>query len=210
MKTSPIPFSTLLANLADPDPQVRRQSIADLMRRRKERAQAFAPLQTLLKDPDYQVCTAAVKALGQLGDPRALPTLLPLLTDQKQRARLRVAVLQALLRLDQQHSLPHLLTAVQDPSALVCQVALRALVRLDQQQAFSHLLTAVQDPSAQLRQAAVRELSNLDDARVVGLLSAALSDPAWQVRREAASALEWRKDPRVVEPLIAALSDPES
>ncbi len=62
MSPSPAPFATWLAQLADPDPQVRQ---------------------------------AAVKALGQLGDARARPALLALLTNQKQSARLRLAAASA-------------------------------------------------------------------------------------------------------------------
>ncbi|HEX6478754.1 MAG TPA: hypothetical protein VF043_07905 [Ktedonobacteraceae bacterium] len=54
MKTRPIPFSTLLANLADPNSQVRQQAITAIMRRSKERGKAFASLLTLLHDPDDQ------------------------------------------------------------------------------------------------------------------------------------------------------------
>ena len=51
MKSSPAPFSTLLANLAHPNDQVRELTITAIMRRRKERGQAFDSLVALLADP---------------------------------------------------------------------------------------------------------------------------------------------------------------
>src|SRR5262245_41433509 len=104
MKTPPVPFSSLLADLADPSSQVRRLAISRIMRRSKERGQAFASLLTLLNDPDDQVRQAAIKALGTLGDPRAIPALGPLLTHPN--ARLRLLALQALVQIDLQQAFP--------------------------------------------------------------------------------------------------------
>ncbi len=51
MKTPPIPLATLLAGLSDPDPNMRCQSIKDILRQRNERGQAVAPILALLRDP---------------------------------------------------------------------------------------------------------------------------------------------------------------
>ena len=55
MKTSPVPFATLLAGLDDPDSRVRLQVISGIVRRRSARGQAFASLLVLLNDPDWQI-----------------------------------------------------------------------------------------------------------------------------------------------------------
>ena len=48
------------------------------MSRRNERGQAFPALLALLNDPEIQVRKAAITALGTLGDPQAIPALIPL------------------------------------------------------------------------------------------------------------------------------------
>ncbi|HET8841304.1 MAG TPA: HEAT repeat domain-containing protein [Ktedonobacteraceae bacterium] len=115
MSPSPIPFATLLARLANPDPLVRRQSITDLMRRRKERTQAIPSLLALLSDSEESVRKAAIEALGKLHDHRALPALQFLLTDLTQSPHLRVVALRALLLLDPLQTLPHLLLSATLP-----------------------------------------------------------------------------------------------
>lgn len=49
--------------------------------------QRTALLLTLLNDPSEQVCQAAIKALGTLSDPRAIPALIPLLAHRAFRIR---------------------------------------------------------------------------------------------------------------------------
>ena len=125
MKTPPIPFSTLLAGLADPGSQARKHAITAIMRRRKERGQAFASLLTSLSDPEDQVRTAALKALGTLGDPRAIPALAQMLTEQS--ARLRLLALLTLLQVDQKQAFLCLLAALHDQNVSVRRKAAIAL-----------------------------------------------------------------------------------
>ncbi|HVU67261.1 MAG TPA: HEAT repeat domain-containing protein, partial [Ktedonobacteraceae bacterium] len=48
-------FAELVANLADPSGEVRRRAVQKIMRRSRERQQAFEQFAQLLNDPDYQV-----------------------------------------------------------------------------------------------------------------------------------------------------------
>jgi hypothetical protein len=127
MNPSPVPFAILLVRLTDLDPQKRRESIMAILDRPQERA-GLCLLLALLTDPEQSVRLTAIKALGELGDTRALPTLQALLSDRKQSARLRLAALRARVRLDHPHPFPHLLTAVQDPSVLVRKAAVSELM----------------------------------------------------------------------------------
>src|SRR5688572_4666308 len=107
MKRSPIPFSTLLTELADPEGSVRQRAIRHIMRRRSERGQAFASVLTLLNDPEESVCKEAIKALNTFNDPQAVPTLIQVFTTH-QGFRVRLLALKTMVELDRQQALPHL------------------------------------------------------------------------------------------------------
>jgi len=194
MKTPPVPFPTLLAELTDPNSQARLQAIKTIMRRPNERGQAFASLLALLSDPDVQVCKAAIKALSTMGDPRAIPALRPFLTHQN--AHLRLLTLQTLVLLDRQQALPYLFTALHDQ---------RVSIRTE---AVSFLYT-LGDTGWQVRSYVAHILGQLRDARAVAPLIAALGDAHWAIREGAATLLGTLGDPHAVEPLIAALNDKE-
>lgn len=110
---------------------------------------------------------AAIEALGQLDDPRALPTLQTLLTDQKQSARLNVAVLRALVRLDRQNPFPYLLIVVQAPNLLVRKEAVSELIRSYQNDtcALPPLLAALSNPKDQVHPRVTRVLKSRNDVR---------------------------------------------
>src|SRR5579884_554483 len=88
MAATKIPFATLIAELANPNSDIRYETIKKIMRRKSERAQALQHLGRLLNDPDHAVRRAAVKALGRLEDARAFPYLTQALQGKSYHIRL--------------------------------------------------------------------------------------------------------------------------
>ena len=219
MATPQIPFADLLAELSNPDIRVRRTAITKIMRRRKERGQAFQRLTQLLNDPYAPVRKAAVKALGKLGDPRALPYLARMLDDRAFHVRLlavqsleaswgaqavpslkkacaddvdrvRVAALQALVRLQGAQALPYVQAALlTDQSEMVRLQALDVLVDLQGQQATPYLVTVFVRRDDALCLRALDLLYNLHSTQATPYLLPALSSPSESVRGRAISYL---------------------
>lgn len=202
MKTSRVPFTTLLAGLADPNGQVRRKSITAIMRRRSERGQAVAALLALLNDPEDEVCEAAIKALGTLGDPQTFPFLVQVFTCYSSHAR--PLALKTLVHLDYTQAMPYLLTGIGDGTASVRRVTSRAL---EDARVIGALIATLGHADANIRRSAAAILGGQGDARAVDPLIAILHDEDTAVRRVAAQRLGELGDARAVEPLIAALGD---
>lgn len=204
MKTPPIPFPTLLAELADPNSQVRRQAISSIRRRRNERGQAFTALLALLTDPEDLVRNAAIKALGALGNPAATPALAPMLTHHRD-FRLRLLVLETLVQVNPALAIPHLITALHDQADRVrlAVVRLAKAVRL-----VDPLLAALGNEDWLIRCQAATALGTLGDTRAVEPLMAALADVRGEVREDVARALGILGDARAMLPLRTLLADP--
>lgn len=113
------------------------------------------PLLNLVHDPEPDVRAAAVKALGQIADPRALPELLPLLGDRRVHRRARKAVLNI---------------GAWNPQAV--------------QQAVAGSLQAAREGDA-VRQAHLEILAHFPGDAVLPVALGALDDPSGHVRSRA-------------------------
>jgi len=71
---SSAPLASLMADMADTSPAVRRKAILALGERNESRA--VDAIIKELDDPDDEVRLAAVVALGKIGDPRAVEPLI--------------------------------------------------------------------------------------------------------------------------------------
>ena len=116
----------LIAGLADERPDVAEICAWVLGQRRV--ARAVGPLCELLRrrPRDIAVCVAAVEALGEIGDPSAMPTLRWVL--EEGYAGVRRAAVRALARLDPEAARTVLArVAAEDPAAGVRELAGRLL-----------------------------------------------------------------------------------
>jgi HEAT repeat protein len=196
----------LLTELGNPNTQVRRQAIADIMRRRSERAQAYSALLMLLNDSEVEVCKAAIKALGTLNDPRAFPDLVQMLRHRSSYVRL--LTLKTLEQLDFTQTIPYWIAAWWDRSKRIRQAATAAL---GNGRAVEHLIATLNGVDGLIRWRAAEVLGESGDTRAVEPLITALGDTKkLYIRQEAISALGKLGDARAVEPLITALSDTDS
>jgi HEAT repeat protein len=220
VKLGAIAVAPLLQLLGDPDEEVRNFAAVMLGSLRDRRA--VAPLVAALADPDLNVRHAAaaglgqigdpeavlplmaalrseawlqypaITALGELGDPRAAPALLELMSDELMRG----PVMEALGRLAGREALPHLVPHLYTADAAVRNMAIQAVVAIEQR------ATAGGDSLDPEVQAALRREDLVDH------LIATLRDDEARNRRTAAITLGWLKEPRAERPLIDLLAEP--
>jgi len=176
-----------IADLADPDPRVRRQAAGAVGLAGIGRHDAAAALEKALRDPSPEVVQAVALALARLG-PEAQAALPALLTIARQTKPSSVDLLTALGGMGPaaKDALPALRARLgEDPEAVA-----HALGRLGPA-AIPTLVAALGHADPRVRHAAARALSYLgtDAAPAVRELARALHDPEASVRNAAAQAL---------------------
>lgn len=199
---------------------------------------AFEDVINALHSPDEEVREEAARALGELGDPRAVEPLIGLLADENRYVRREAAkslgkigderaivpLINALKDEDRygregaaeglgdmgEKAFPHLVSAMEDADWHVRMGAAVALRLIGDRKALPVLIRAMQDENRFVRREVIKSLGRIGDHSVIDTLVAALKDPDRSVRLRAVSALSKCNDPRVVEPLIEALNDEDS
>jgi HEAT repeat protein len=199
---------------------------------------AFEDVLKALNSPDDEVREEAVRALGELNDPRAVDPLILMLKDENRYIRREAA--KSLGRIGDPRAIPPLINALKDDDrygrdgaaeglgdmgekavpALVerlfdedWHVRMGAAVALriaGDKSAIEPLIQALEDDNRFVRREVTKSLGRIGDKRVVDPLIRALKDPDRSVRIRAAGALAKCQDDRVIEPLIEALNDEDS
>lgn len=199
----------LLEKLQSPDEVARWRATEQLCQLQSK--ESTLPLLPHLTDSDFVVRLKVARALGHLGDGRAVEPLLACLS-QAQRANeifRAVNAVHALGQVGNGRVIEPLLACLEDewdgPSRPVGVEAARALGRLRDARAVEPLCTHLQDRSPEVRRAAVRALEQLGDSRAVEPLLASLRDPDPGIREEAVRVLGQMGDARAIAPLRALL-----
>ena len=202
----------LIEGLAATDPTVA-EFCAGALGGRSAKA-ALDPLMKALKTWPVRRYVAAW-ALGEIGDPRAIPALVAALGDRDFEVRRYSA--RSLIKFGKEAT-PALLKVLEAPSDQARRYAVRALGeirdpdsaaallalagkvdrdvhlwalgRLGDRRGFETVAAAVADPDHLVRLTAIQALNDLGDERAVPILTAALADPEWIVREWAARGLE--------------------
>lgn len=146
--------------------------------------------------------------LGFSKDRRALPHLLRRLSDQD--AKVRLAVIEALVQLGDIQAVVPLLTKLEDQVAGVRRAAIEALARLGEKQVFTPLLAKLDDQDAAVRRSVIAALVRFDDKQAVVPLLAKLDDEDAGVRTKVVEALGKLGDKQAVVPLLAKLNDEDA
>lgn len=202
----------LIEGLSAADPTVA-EFCAGALGGRSSKA-ALEPLMKALKNWPVRRYVAAW-ALGEIGDPRAIPALVSALGDRDVEVRKYAA--RSLTKFGKEAT-DALLKALDDPSEQTRRYAVRALGeiqdprsadtllamagkvdravhlwalgRLGDRRGFETVAAAVTDPDRIVRLTAIQALNDLGDERAVPVLTRALDDPEWMIREWAARGLE--------------------
>jgi len=203
--------------------------------------EAVSPLLELLNKsslPD-PVPSQIVNILGQIGDRRAVRSLIQRLDDASGRMRYEAAlalrsigdpvaipplvdhledvqpnvvfaVALALAGLGDSHALHHLTSVLKTGRAEQRKQAVKALGALGDRQATLNLVAALNDNDQAVRQLAATSLGQIGDARAKTALFSALNDQSPSVRLQSALALAQLGDARMIDPLLVALRDSDA
>jgi hypothetical protein len=166
-----------------------------------------------LNDPNYEVRRDAAKALGELGDPRALEPLIQALDappglEGTAALLVRYAAAEALGDIKDTRAVDPLVRALDDPNDVVRRESAKALGKLKDPRAFEPLLRALRTEDYQTVGGAAEGLGDFGDPRAVEPLVELLAPGrGLVVQGPALEALRKLKGARAIEALSAALRD---
>ncbi len=151
-------------------------------------APAVEPLIHVLQDDSSSLRQQrAALVLGEIGDARAIPSLLAALHHADEEVRAEAAA--ALGSFTDAEAVGDLLVALEDESALVRAKAAWSLGNFDDVRTIEKLLRATDDPDAQVRRGAIWSLAKLQVEQAIPKFKAALQDPDKEVQQLAVVAL---------------------
>ena len=181
--------------------------------------------------PDRYAAAYAARALGRIGDARAVPALVAALNDT--HYEVRAAAVEALVLFSKKAVIP-LIAALSDPSKDTRSAAAEALDGIGWQPpanstgteywiamqnwdrctangeaSIKPLMARLKDADPEIRKACVVCLGKIGDRRALVALTAALRDGYPPVRAAAAECLGWLCENCSTTPLLEALEDPD-
>ena len=171
---------------------------------------AVPALLSVLNDQSAAVRLAAIEALGQQGDPRAIDALVQTLRNDTD-ARVREAAAEALGNIDSPRAVPGLIAALtaEKEGDVRAKIA-SALGEIGDPRAVEPLAGAVRDPEVDVRREVVAALGQLESRSAVPALIPALRDSDIETRKRAAEALGNLESPDAIEALSAATKDADA
>ena len=171
-------------------------------------ADAVEPLLEMLQSAPPNKQLEAVKALGEIYEPRVIPALLQAL--KKSSPAVRIAALEALERNADASVFAEVERLLRDPNANVRSAAVGTAARCGGAQAVPSLSRLLKDSSWEVRRDAARALGLLGGGNAVEGLCALMADRDRDVRESVIVALGQICDSRTIYPLVLSLLDPES
>jgi len=198
----PVGIDALLRACHNPDNGMRKAALGNLGGEGIEAAVQPA-LDNIRNPPHGSVKTAAIKALGLIGDRRAVPDLIPRLAETD----FREAAVTSLGQIADPRAVEPILATMTATDKRYRPAAILALRRIGAP-AIGSLVRELNSPEVLMRRGAAAALVGSDTPRVTGALASSLHDEDSKVRASAALALGWEANLDGVAPLVAALSDP--
>jgi HEAT repeat protein len=170
--------------------------------------EGIAPLVDLMRNgtPDQQL--SAVKALGDVEDPRILKLALEAL--RKSNIMVRLAALEILKRIADSSAYEPVERLLNDKEVNMRVAAIGTAASCGGTRALPKLVRMLKDASWEVRREAVKTLGRLGDAAAVEGLCGSLRDHDHDVRETAAMALGKIGEPQAIHGLALALLDDES
>ncbi|MBZ0300611.1 MAG: HEAT repeat domain-containing protein [Anaerolineae bacterium] len=170
-------------------------------------APAVEPLISVLDDPNPNVRSGAARALGKIGDTRALGSLIFRLRYDSD-VEVRKSAVWA-LHMGGGRAVGPLIEALRDPDEWVRFGAVIVLAKIGDP-AIDPLINALRDNLPLVRANAAETLGRIADYRAAEALGNALHDPDDNVWQQAAVSLGRMRDARAVKPLIRMVQSPAS
>ena len=168
---------------------------------------AVPALLTVVRDENAAVRLAAIEALGQHADPRAIDALVEVLRTDTD-ARVREAAASALGSIENPRAVPGLIAALgNERTASVRAKIAWALGEIEDPRAVDGLGSALRDQNVEVRRQAVWALGNIESADAVPSLIPLLRDSDMETRKQAAWALGEIESADAVTALSAAAKD---
>ena len=152
---------------------------------------------------DSTVRGASARALGSIGDARAVGPLITVLNDSW--PDVRGAAAEVLGTIGDPRAVDPLVAALGDSDAAVRRASAEALGTIGDPRAVEPLVATISDSNAAVRGTSTKALRSIGDPRAVELLIAALNHSDQAVSSAAAKALGNIGDSRAIEPLAVAL-----
>ncbi len=200
----PAAFGALVGAVQHTLRDVRVDAAFMLAKQSNYQEQAAVPgLLDALQDDDVRVRVAAIKALGDIGAPSAVPELLHILNKDTDND-MRWAATGALGKMGAT-AVPGLVEALQDEDWKVRRSAADALWGLREPSAAPALVEACVDRNDVVRQAVAAALEALGEAAIPGLAQAIKTSENPQVRQKAADMLREMATPASLEALQQAV-----
>ncbi len=170
--------------------------------------EGIAPLVDLMRNgtPDQQL--SAVKALGEVDDPRILKLTLEAL--KKPNIMVRLAALDILKRIADPSAYEHVERLLGDKEVNMRVSAIGTAASCGGTRSVPRLTRMLKDASWEVRREAVKALGKIGDGSAVDGICAALHDSDHDVRETAALSLGKIGDARAIRALVLALLDEES
>jgi len=153
-----------------------------------------------LNHPDAATCRAAVRVLGQSGDPQAIPPLVQCLAEPE----LISDAIEALGKSGDPRATEPLLNFLGHSDISVRRAAVAALLPLARCVSAEKLRELLTDTSPAVREAAVKIAGYAGVPESIELMLQGMYDPEENVRRAAIETLAWINDPRALHALLKA------
>ena len=171
-------------------------------------ADGVPPLVDLLRNGPPEKQVSAIKALGQIDDPR-IPGLMREAL-RSSNLMVRLAALEKLEQLADPDSFEAVERLLHDQGSNIRAAAAMAVVSCGGSRAVPKLVVMLKDASWEVRHEVVKALGEIGDATAIDALAKALQDRDHDVRESAARALGRIGDAAAIRPLVLALMDAES
>jgi HEAT repeat protein/beta-lactamase regulating signal transducer with metallopeptidase domain len=193
-------------HIASPDDQSSTEA-SQAPAKTQGRDTAVSALLTVVKDENAAVRLAAVEALGNLQDPRAIDALVQAVKTDTD-ARVREAAAEALGEIDSPRAVAGLVEALRSEKVAAVRAKIAwALGEIGDARAVEALGAAVRDAEVEVRRNAVEALGQIESPAAVPMLIPALRDADVETRKDAAEALGQLESKDAIEALGTASKD---
>ncbi|MFQ6122672.1 MAG: HEAT repeat domain-containing protein [Dehalococcoidales bacterium] len=166
---------------------------------------AVTALINAVGDPVEDVRLAAVRALGQLNEPRGLRLLLDAIEEGERWTGSSIVEVIIGMGSEVSREVVNRLKSTTNANARLLYIQLCGFLRITA--ALSSLLLLLRDTDKETRVSAAKALGQIEDVTAVESLIISLSDESWEVRAQAAKSLGTLGDKQAVGKLKRALSD---